>query len=772
MRRPIHAVASGLILSALGAAAATAAPTGPDLAALSRIPAVSGYEQGLAAAIQRDHDGLGLPSHSDNLHDVWVSVGSGSPHRLIVAAIDQPGYVVSGITGQGFLRVERLPQKPPNAVFDTMSFAQPVWVQTSRGALDGAFAGLSIHLAPRRLDPPGMTHIDELYLDIGARSAAEARAAGADLLDPVTLAQPPITVGADDEAGADAGDRFGWEALLEAARNLQRSRLSGTTTIAFVTQQWLGGRGLVRLLTELPADELIYVGRITPPVSAGARAGGTAAPEPGEGVLIGAPGGSQTSTADLPAALQSLATARHIPCHVLPAAPPDIAPFSNPSGLPHRLAELGVPTVLPVTPAETFSREDLRNLTRLLESYLEEPAARMSVTDDPFDAARPSAAPSVIASEQQPAADTADTAQGAVVNGQQVAPTLKALTLAYGASGHEQGEREAVLAQLPAWARRLTKTDPAGNLVLSLGRGGHGPGLVFDAHLDEIGYQVTEVESDGRLQVKELGGFYGRYYLGHVMLVHTRGGHTVGGVLDLPEGWQRPDFKWPTALSTLKQPAYVYVGTHSDAETEKLGIHVGDYLTIPKAYRPLLGSLVAVRSLDDRVGDTALVEGVRALGPDFAQKYPGRRVTFVWTTGEEVGLDGAKAYAASAAKQGRTADVVFAIDTFVSSDSPLETQRFADAVPGQGFVVRAVDDSNIDPPDDVARVIRMAHDHNIPVQWGVTGGGNDGAAYTRYGTVDVAMGWPMIYSHSPVETASTKDVAALSRMVVVLATGW
>ncbi|MDE2262733.1 MAG: M20/M25/M40 family metallo-hydrolase [Gammaproteobacteria bacterium] len=768
-----RAVTAMALAGALGSAAA-AAPA-PDLAALSRIPAVSGYEQALSAAIARDL--AGLHPNTDNLADVWVTVGSGSPHRLIVAAIDQPGYVVSAVTAQGFLRVQRLPQKPPNAVFDTMSFAQPVWVHTAGGALDGAFAGLSIHLAPRRLEPPGMTHIDELYLDIGARSAAQARAAGADLLDPVTLAQPPVTVGADDEAGAGAGDRFGWEALLEVARNLERSRVSGTTTIAFVTQQWLGGRGLVRLSTELPADEMIFVGRITPQTSAGATAGATATPEPGEGVLIGVPGGAQGSRDGLPAALQSMASARHIPARVLSAAPPVMAGYSKAPELPHRLAELGVPTLLPVTPAETFSRGDLRKLTRLLEAYLEEPAQRMSAADDPFDAARPSAAPGPVAAGEQPAGsdargDVGNGAQGAMLDGEQVGPTLQALTLAYGASGHEQGEREAVLGQLPAWARRLTKTDPAGNLVLSLGRGGHGPALVFDAHMDEIGYEVTGIGTDGRLQVKELGGFFGRYYLGHVMLVHTSGGRTVGGVLELPEGWQRPDFKWPPALSTLKQPAYVYVGTHSEAETEKLGIRVGDYLTIPKTYRPLLGSLVAVRSLDDRVGDTALVEGVRALGPDFAREHPGRRVTFVWTTGEEVGLDGAKAYAASAAKQGRNADVVFAIDTFVSSDSPLETQRFADAVPGQGFVVRAVDDSNIDPPADVARVIRMARDHNIPVQYGATGGGNDGAAYTRYGTVDVALGWPMIYSHSPVETASTNDVAALSRMVVVLATGW
>jgi putative aminopeptidase FrvX len=763
MGRLTHAIGPVVLAGVLGSATALAAEA-PDLGALSRIPAVSGYEQALATAIRHDLGAMGLHPNADNFDDVWVTVGSGSPHRLIVAAIDQPGYVVSGITPQGYLRVERLPQRPPNAVFDTLSFAQPVWVQTPNGLLDGSFAGLSIHLSPGRLNPPTMTHIDELYLDIGARSAAVARAGGADFLDPVSLAQPPITIGADDEAGAGAGDRFGWEALLEAARNLRRAHASGTTSIAFVTQQWLGGRGLIRLLTESPADEMVFVGRIVPPAPGGATTGEPAAPEPGGGVLVGGSG-------DVAAALQSLAGSQHIASHAVAAVAPRMAGFDKPPALPQRLAELGVATVLPVTPAESFSRADLRDLTRLLEAYLKEPAVRMSAADDPFDAARTSDTQS---GEGAAPADSGSAAAGALPDAR-VVSTLKALTLAYGASGHEEGVRQAVLAQLPAWARRRTKTDSGGNLVLSLGssaRGGRGPDLVFDAHLDEIGYEVTHIESDGRLQVREIGGFYGRYYLGHVTLVHTSSGGTVGGVLELPAGWDRPDFKWPPPFSTHRQPAYVYVGTNSEAETEKLGIHVHDYLTIPKVYRPLLNSLTAVRSLDDRVGDTALVAAVRALGPDFASKWPGRRVTFVWTTREEVGLDGARAYAANMAKQGRPADVVFAIDTFVSSDSPLETQRFADGVLGRGFVVRAVDDSNIDPPADVARVVQLAHAHDLSVQYGATGGGNDGAVYTRYGTVDVALGWPMIYSHSPVETVSTQDVAGLGRMVAVLATEW
>ncbi|HEY1892059.1 MAG TPA: M20/M25/M40 family metallo-hydrolase [Steroidobacteraceae bacterium] len=763
MGRLTHAIGPVVLAGVLHCATAAATGAGPDLAALSRIPAVSGYEQPLASAIQRDLGEMGLNPSTDNFDDVWVTVGSGSPHRLIVAAIDQPGYVVSGITPQGYLRVERLPQRPPNAVFDTLSFAQPVWVRTANGLLDGSFAGLSIHLSPGRLNPPDMTHIDELYLDIGARSADAARAAGADFLDPVSLAQPPITVGADDEAGASAGDRFGWEALLEAARNLRRSHASGTTTVAFVTQQWLGGRGLIRLLTESPADEMIFVGRVTPPTSVGATTGEAAAPEPGVGVLVGGSG-------DVANALQSLAASRHIAYHSVASAPPRMAGFDKPPALPQRLAELGVATMLPVTPAETFARADLRELTQLLEAYLKEPAVRMSATDDPFDAARTSDTQS----GETTRADAGSPAESSAPDAQ-VVSTLKALTLAYGASGHEEGVRQAVLAQLPAWARRRTKTDAGGNLVLTLGgsvRGGHGRDLVFDAHMDEIGYEVTHIESDGRLQVQEIGGFYGRYYLGHTMLVHTGAGHDVGGVLELPTGWDRPDFKWPPPFSTYRQPAYVYVGTKSEAETEELGIHVHDYLTIPKAYHPLVGSLAAVRSLDDRVGDTALVAAVRALGPDFASKSPGRRVTFVWTTGEEVGLDGAREYAARMAKQGHPADVVFAIDTFVSSDSPMETQRFADGVLGKGFVVRAVDDSNIDPPTDVARVVQLAHAHDIAVQYGATGGGNDGSVYTRYGTVDIALGWPMIYSHSPVETVSTQDVAGLGRMVAVLASEW
>lgn len=348
-------------------------------------------------------------------------------------------------------------------------------------------------------------------------------------------------------------------------------------------------------------------------------------------------------------------------------------------------------------------------------------------------------------------------------------PLIGLLTEAYGVSGHEGKVREQVKKLLPSWAK--PETDPAGNLVLRMGKASQNstaPKIVFIAHMDEIGYQVRSIEPDGRLLVDVLGGGYTEYFLGHVVLVQKSDGSSVGGVLELPANWDQPKFEWPRGPKAMDDAVHLYVGTHSAEETQKLGIKVGDWATVPKKYRPLIGTRANARSFDDRVGCAALIEAAKALGQDLAD----RQVTFVWSTEEEVGLNGAAAYAERAAKEGTSPDFVFAIDTFVSSDSPIESKRFADAEIGKGFVIRAVDNSNIAPRQFVDRVVKLAHENKIPVQYGVTGGGNDGAVFVRYGSVDVPLSWPLRYSHSPGEVIDTRDLDALSKIVAVLAKKW
>ena len=705
-----------------------------DVGQLAEIPAVAGYEHELSSRIREQLKALA--PKTDNLGNVYVTVGSGAPRRLLVTAIDEPGYVVSGITPDGFLRVQRLPQAPPNAVFDELHAAQPVWVITRDGKkVPGVFAGLSVHLQGLRLNAPKMSDLDQMYVDIGATSGEEVRAAGVDILDSVTLQREHFAVG-QGWAGPAVGDRFGCEALLHIADEIKRSTKSGTTTIAFVTQQWTGGRGLNRILEEIRPDEMVYVGRVRAATAAASNSTGDN-PAPGSGVLLGV--SDIANPNGFARELQVMGEKEHLRLRIVGATPPRIASYAKPSSFPERFAMLGVPTLWPATPGEYVSWNDAGNLTRLFEAYLDirEPSGGL----------------------------------GGGTGGGHTISDLEELVEAYGASGHEEDVRKVVLNRLDPRVQKNAVADTAGNLILHFGDAkpeAKTPRILFVAHMDEIGYQVRSIEPDGRLLVDVLGGGYTEYFLGHIVLAHKGDGMTSGGVLELPDGWDRAGFEWPHGPRGLDEPAHVYVGTRSAEETQKLGIKAGDWITIPKQYHPLLGKRANARSFDDRVGCAALIEAVQAIGPEL----PGRDVTFAWSTEEEVGLKGAGALAERLAKEGKTPDFVFAIDTFVSSDSPLESKRFADAEIGKGFVIRAVDNSNITPREYVDRVIKLARENSIPVQYGVTGGGNDGAVFQRYGSVDIPLGWPLRYSHSPGEVIDTRDVDALAKIIAVLAKNW
>src|SRR5207247_10596720 len=116
---------------------------------------------------------------------------------------------------------------------------------------------------------------------------------------------------------------------------------------------------------------------------------------------------------------------------------------------------------------------------------------------------------------------------------------------------------------------------------------------------------------------------------------------------------------------------------------------------------------LSARSIDDRAGVTALISAIDETTPALLD----HKVLFVFSVREEGGLEGAKALAASL---GPTVHRVHAVDTFVSSDSPLENQRFAYAPIGQGAVVRALDNSSVTPPDEVDRVVPLARAGALP----------------------------------------------------------
>jgi putative aminopeptidase len=706
---------------------------------------VSGYENQLGdhirAALKEFHPA------TDNIGDITVTLGSGSPHRLIVAPMDEPGFVVSDITNDGYLRVQRLPQFGLPPIFNELYSAQPVRVQTTYGTwVYGVVAGLSVHLQPGRTDAPKSSGIENIYVDIGASSAAEVRKVGVDNLSPIVVNRRMMNL--DNGAmfaGASVGDRFGAAALVELLHRLDPLQLKGTLTVAFVVQQWTGARGLQRILTMTQADEMIYVGRLLSGGPVAGTEGVRRAPrrETGSGVLLGLQETNDSLTG-LAAELKQVATTSGIPFEtdysggILPRS------YLPPPTMPAKWAHIGIATAWADTPAETIDSKDLDNLTTLLESYV--------------DASRSGGSGGGVMSGD-------GWTDGLHNRPLPLTTILRNLVETYGVSEHEGQVREEVKRLLPPWAK--PETDDSGNLILQVGTapaGTKAPSILVVAHMDEIGYVVKSISKDGRLEVDSDGGGVPSYFEGHAALVHTPTAD-IDAVMELPSGWDEPNFKWPTDRTAVVR---VDVGARTPEEVAKLGIKAGDTITIPKAYRELLGKRANGRSFDDRVGDTALISAAWALGGPLKD----RNVTFVFSTGEELGLFGAGDTAKRLAAQGHIPDYVFAVDTFVSADSPLESKRFGDAEIGKGFVIRAVDNSNIVRPDLVEKLIKLARANQAPVQFGVTGGGNDGSAFVRYGSADIALGWPLRYSHSPAEVIDTRDVDALARIITAIAKSW
>ena len=186
---------------------------------------------------------------------------------------------------------------------------------------------------------------------------------------------------------------------------------------------------------------------------------------------------------------------------------------------------------------------------------------------------------------------------------------------------------------------------------------------------------------------------------------------------------------------------------------------------MPKRYVRLAGTRATGRSFDDRVGSAAQLLALRRLDRA-ALKH---QVVFIWSVREEIGLDGAEV---SARALGTTPRRVHAIDTFVSADSPLEQPNFAVAPIGQGPVARALDNSSVTPAAYVDSLARVARARGVALQIGTTNGGNDGSVFTPYGVVDVPIGWPLRYSHSPAEVVDLKDVVGLADMIRAVAETW
>ena len=695
----LFAALAALLVSTAGASAQPA-----PLNATQSAQGVSGFESDVIAAI-RD----GLPKWAkpriDEVGNLLVTIGQGSPHLLITTSVDEDGYLVSDITPDGYLRLHRVTTGASFRLFDQFIYGQPVTIRTRTGKMvPGVVGSLSAHLLRGRNAPVPARTLDDMWVDVGAQSAGDVKALDVQLLDTVTLRERGTALSGGRLAAVAGQARASANALLALLQaQLEAPKRAGTLTLAWTTQGAFGDRGAARLARHLNPDRIIAVTRAQP--------ANDPDPRGALGRLGGGPVLTESSAWLAERAREAGVTIQMAPSLRLPAAWPAAM-----------VQAVALPVLFMQTPVETVDHADESALTALLRAAAGLPDTRASIMGPGLG--RPPDAP-----------------KGIFAN-------LAPLVHAYGVSGHETAVREAVAKQLPAWAK--PEVDAKGNLTMSFGQGG--TDILFVAHTDELGCEITEVREDGTAAVRRCGVYAGSMEA-HPVLVHAGSG-LVGAIIA-----PRPNYQRATDWQPRPEDVLLYFGTDARAATEALGVKKGDTVTVRKQFQALAGSRATARSIDDRAGCAAMTMALARIDP---AKVP-NRVTFAWDVEEETGLVGAGVLA-----ERLHPAFVFAVDTFVSSDTPIDPQRYARIPLGSGAVLRAVDSSSITPPDVVERVRKLAAARGIPVTIGVTSGGNDGSQFTKTGAIVLPISWPGRYSHSAVEVIDGRDLQALVDLIVAL----
>src|SRR5262245_31972521 len=199
---------------------------------------VSGFEQPLVAFFRKRVTGLADQVDVDRYGNVTaVKRGRHDRPRLMLSAhLDEIGFIVKGIESSGFLRFDRL-----GGTADALLLSRRVSVSGHFGLI-GSKAG-HLQSGPEQSRP---VSVADLYIDVGAGSAADVAALGIRVGDPVTfIGELAEFSGGDRVCGKAMDDRMGVAILLQTLAELRGVTPHGTVQAVGTVLEEVGLRGAI-----------------------------------------------------------------------------------------------------------------------------------------------------------------------------------------------------------------------------------------------------------------------------------------------------------------------------------------------------------------------------------------------------------------------------------------------------------------------------------------------------------------------------------------------
>lgn len=332
----------------------------------------------------------------------------------------------------------------------------------------------------------------------------------------------------------------------------------------------------------------------------------------------------------------------------------------------------------------------------------------------------------------------------------------KELTECDGVPGQEVAVRRIMERHLKPVA--TLECDRLGSLIARKEGGASGPRIMVAAHLDEVGFMVTDIEDDGFLRFQELGGWWEQVMLAQRVTVHTHKGPLPGVIGSKPPHVLPPDVR---KRPVEKKDMFIDIGALSGEEAREVGVRPGDAV-VPVCPFTLLANpkLLMAKAWDNRVGCIAVVELLRSL-----TSHP-NAVYGVATVQEEVGLRGAETSTEVVAP-----DVGFAVDVCIAGDTPGIKRHEARARLGGGPTFLLYDRSMVPHTGLRELVVETAAAEGIPLQFDVMpGGGTDAGRMHLFGrgVPSAVIGIPARYIHTHAAVIHRDDIEAVVALLRAL----
>lgn len=318
---------------------------------------------------------------------------------------------------------------------------------------------------------------------------------------------------------------------------------------------------------------------------------------------------------------------------------------------------------------------------------------------------------------------------------------LKDLCLLNGTSGDEVRVRDYIINEIKEYS--TYEVDNLGS-VIAYKKGKKKPNktVCINAHMDEVGFIITGITSDGYLRFAPVGGIDTKVCLDRAVTV---GENRINGVIadkayHLLEDSEKD--KAPTFDKLL-----IDIGAKNETQAQSV-VSLGDFAYFESDYTELGNGYIKAKALDDRIGCMLMIELIKS-----ELEYD---TVFCFNVQEEVGLRGSKCTSFAVG-----ADISIVLEATTAGDLDGVTGADRVCVLGNGGVVSFMDNRTIYDRELYKLAMNTASENNIPVQTktAVAGGNDAGSIQTSgKGAKVMALSLPCRYIHSPSSVVKKSDI--------------